>query len=105
MSLVSERTAQPKTSDRGVALLKFTLELLKSHPEGMRPQDIFREIEAKLPLDSFDTEPMKGSGLPRWLARQASLGAGLLPGAGDRLASFSMLALAKWRPCNPAQSA
>ena len=68
MSLVGERTAQPKTSDRGVALLKFTLELLKSHPEGMRPQDIFREIEAKLRLNSFDTEPMKGSGLPRWRA-------------------------------------
>ena len=43
----------PRLSDRGVALLKLTLELLKSHPEGMRPQDIFREIEAKLPLDLF----------------------------------------------------
>lgn len=59
---------QPKTSDRGVALLKFTLELLKKHPDGLRPQDIFREIEAKVPLDSFDKEPMKGSGLPRWRA-------------------------------------
>lgn len=68
MSLASERTAQPRTTDRGVALLKFTLELLKGHPEGMRPQDIFREIEAKVSLDSFDTEPMKGSGLPRWRA-------------------------------------
>lgn len=68
MSLVAERTSQPKTSDRGVALLKFTLELLRDHPEGMRPRDIFREIEAKVPLDSFDKEPMKGSGLPRWRA-------------------------------------
>jgi restriction system protein len=34
----------------------------------MRPRDIFREIEAKVSLDSFDTEPMKGSGLPRWRA-------------------------------------
>jgi restriction system protein len=59
---------RPKTADRGIALLKFTLELLKSHPDGLRPQDIFREIEAKVALDSFDTEPMKGSGLPRWRA-------------------------------------
>jgi len=59
---------QPKTVDRGVALLKFVLELLKSKPEGWRPQDIYREIEAKLPLDSFDTEIMRGSGLPRWRA-------------------------------------
>ena len=44
MTLVGERLTQPKTSDRGVGFLKFTLELLKSHPEGMRPQDIFREI-------------------------------------------------------------
>lgn len=49
-------------------MLKFTLELLKAHPEGMRPRDIFREVEAKVSLDSFDTEPMKGSGLPRWRA-------------------------------------
>ncbi len=68
MSLVAERTTPPKTSDRGIALLKFTLELLKSRPDGLRPQDIFREIQAKVPLDSFDTEPMKGSGLPRWRA-------------------------------------
>jgi restriction system protein len=59
---------QPKTTDRGVALLKFTLELLKGHQDGLRPQDIFREIQAKVPLDSFDMEPMKGSGLPRWRA-------------------------------------
>jgi restriction system protein len=59
---------QPKTSDRGIALLKFTLELLKGHPDGLRPQDIFREIQARVPLDSFDTEAMKGSGLPRWRA-------------------------------------
>ena len=59
---------QPKTSDRGIALLKFTLELLKGHPDGLRPQDIFREIEARVSLDAFDTEPMKGSGLPRWRA-------------------------------------
>lgn len=68
MSLGIERPGQPKTADRGVALLKFTLELLKGHPDGLRPQDIFREIQAKVPLDSFDTEPMKGSGLPRWRA-------------------------------------
>lgn len=68
MSLGIERPAQPKSSERGVALLKFTLELLKGHPDGLRPQDIFREIQAKVPLDSFDTEPMKGSGLPRWRA-------------------------------------
>ena len=59
---------QPKTSDRGIALLKFTLELLKGHPDGLRPQDIFREIEARVSLDAFHTEPMKGSGLPRWRA-------------------------------------
>lgn len=59
---------QPTTSDRGIALLKFTLELLKGHPDGLRPQDIFREIQTKVPLDSFDTEAMKGSGLPRWRA-------------------------------------
>jgi restriction system protein len=59
---------QPRTSDRGVALLKYTLELLKTHPDGLRPQDIFREIQSKVLLDSFDTEPMKGSGLPRWRA-------------------------------------
>jgi restriction system protein len=68
MSSTDERASQPKTADRGVALLKFTLELLKAHPEEMRPRDIFREIEAKVPLDSFDTEPLKGSGLPRWRA-------------------------------------
>jgi restriction system protein len=68
MSLASEKPSQPKTSDRGIALLKFTLELLKNHPDGLRPQDIFREIQAKVPLDSFDIEPMKGSGLPRWRA-------------------------------------
>jgi restriction system protein len=39
---------QPKTSDRGIALLKFTLELLKR-----------REIQAAVPLDSFDTEAMR----------------------------------------------
>lgn len=59
---------QPKTTDRGIALLKFTLDLLKGHADGLRPQDIFREIQARVPLDSFDTEPMKGSGLPRWRA-------------------------------------
>ncbi len=60
--------SQPKTTDRGVALLKFTLELLKRHPEPLRPRDIFKEIEAQVPLDQFDKEPMKGSGLPRWRA-------------------------------------
>jgi restriction system protein len=59
---------QPKTVDRGVALIKFVLEILKTKSEGMRPQDIYREIEAKIPLDVFDTETMKGSGLPRWRA-------------------------------------
>lgn len=68
MDLEGEQGAQPKTVDRGAALLKFTLELLQNHPGGLRPRDIFREIEAKVPLDSFDKEPMKGSGLPRWRA-------------------------------------
>jgi hypothetical protein len=47
---------QPKTTDRGIALLKFTLDLLKGHADGLRPQDIFREIQARVPLDSFDTD-------------------------------------------------
>jgi restriction system protein len=68
MSLVADGKPQPKTTDRGIALLKYTLELLKSRPDGLRPQDIFREIQANVPLDSFDTELMKGSGLPRWRA-------------------------------------
>jgi restriction system protein len=34
----------------------------------LRPRDIYKEIEAKIPLDSFDTEAMSGSGLPRWRA-------------------------------------
>jgi restriction system protein len=59
---------QPKTVDRGVALIKFVLGLLKNHPDGMRPRDIYAEIESKLPLDDFDKETMKGSGLPRWRA-------------------------------------
>jgi restriction system protein len=59
---------QPKTVDRGVAFIKFVLGLLKNHPDGMRPRDIYAEIEAKLPLDDFDKETMKGSGLPRWRA-------------------------------------
>jgi restriction system protein len=59
---------QPKTVDRGVAFIKFVLGLLKSHPDGMRPRDIYAEVEAKLPLDDFDKETMKGSGLPRWRA-------------------------------------
>lgn len=58
MDLEGEQGAQPKTVDRGAALLKFTLELLQNHPGGLRPRDIFREIEAKVPLDSFDKEPM-----------------------------------------------
>ena len=61
-------TAQPKTVDRGVALLKFVLELLKDRPDGLRPRDIYKEIEAKLPLDQFDKTIMAGSGLPRWRA-------------------------------------
>jgi len=68
MSSIGEHSAQPKTVDRGAALLKFTLELLQKHPDGLRPRDIFREIEAKVALDAFDREPMKGSGLPRWRA-------------------------------------
>jgi len=59
---------QPKTVDRGVAFIKFVLSLLKHHPDGMRPRDIYAEIESKLPLDEFDKETMKGSGLPRWRA-------------------------------------
>ena len=58
----------PKTVDRGVAFIKFALGLLKNHPDGMRPRDIYAEIEAKQPLDDFDKETMKGSGLPRWRA-------------------------------------
>jgi restriction system protein len=34
----------------------------------MRPRDIYAEIQSKLPLDDFDKETMKGSGLPRWRA-------------------------------------
>jgi restriction system protein len=34
----------------------------------MRPRDIYAEVESKLPLDDFDKETMKGSGLPRWRA-------------------------------------
>ena len=60
--------SQPKTVNRGVALVKFALNLLKLHPDGMRPRDIYAEIESKVPLDDFDKEPMKGSGLPRWRA-------------------------------------
>jgi restriction system protein len=60
--------AQPKTSDRGVAFLKFVLDLLKNKPEGLRPRDLYKEIEARVPLDAFDTETMSGSGLPRWRA-------------------------------------
>jgi len=60
--------SQPKTVDRGVAFIKFVLGLLKDHPDGMRPRDIYAEIERKLPLDDFDKETMKGSGLPRWRA-------------------------------------
>ena len=59
---------QPKTVDRGVALIKFALDLLRNQADGMRPRDIYAEIESKLPLDDFDKEIMKGSGLPRWRA-------------------------------------
>src|ERR1051325_12198058 len=60
--------SQPKTVDRGVSLIKFVLGLLRAHPDGKRPRDIYMEIESKLPLDDFDKETMKGSGLPRWRA-------------------------------------
>jgi restriction system protein len=60
--------SQPKTVDRGVALIKFALGLLKNHADGMRPRDMYAEIESKLPLTDFDKEIMKGSGLPRWRA-------------------------------------
>jgi restriction system protein len=60
--------SQPNTVDRGVALIKFALGLLKNHADGMRPRDIYAEIESKLPLNDFDKEIMKGSGLPRWRA-------------------------------------
>ena len=59
---------QPRTVDRGVALIKFVLGLLRAHPDGKRPRDIYMEIESKLPLDDFDKETMRGSGLPRWRA-------------------------------------
>jgi restriction system protein len=59
---------QPRTVDRGVALIKFVLGLLRAHPDGKRPRDIYMEIESKLPLDNFDKETMRGSGLPRWRA-------------------------------------
>lgn len=60
--------SQPKTVDRGVSYIKFVLGLLRTHPDGMRPRDIYAEIETKHPLDDFDKETMKGSGLPRWRA-------------------------------------
>jgi restriction system protein len=60
--------SQPKTVDRGVTLIKFALGLLKHYADGMRPRDIYAEIESKLPLNDFDKEIMKGSGLPRWRA-------------------------------------
>jgi restriction system protein len=60
--------SQPKTVDRGVSYIKFVLGLLRTHPDGMRPSDIYAEIETKHPLDDFDKETMKGSGLPRWRA-------------------------------------
>jgi restriction system protein len=60
--------SQPKTVDRGVSFIKFVLGLLRAHPDGMRPRDIYAEIQSKLPLDDFDKETMKGSGLPRWRA-------------------------------------
>ena len=60
--------SQPKTVDRGVSFIKFVLGLLRAHPDGMRPRDIYMEIQSKLPLDDFDKETMKGSGLPRWRA-------------------------------------
>jgi restriction system protein len=41
---------QPKTVDRGVALIKFALDLLRNQADGMRPRDIYAEIESKLPL-------------------------------------------------------
>lgn len=58
--------SHPKAVDRGVELLKFVLELLKSKPEGMRPQEIYKEIISKITFDAFDSEIMSGSGLPRW---------------------------------------
>ena len=51
--------SQPKTVDRGVSLIKFVLGLLRAHPDGKRPRDIYMEIESKLPLDDFDKETMK----------------------------------------------
>ena len=65
--------SQPKTVDRGVSFIKFVLGLLRAHPDGMRPRDIYAEIESKLPLDDFDKETMKGSGLPRWRATISTL--------------------------------
>jgi restriction system protein len=59
---------QPTSVDRGVSYIKFVLGLLRTHPDGMRPRDIYAEIEAQHPLDDFDREMMKGSGLPRWRA-------------------------------------
>jgi restriction system protein len=60
--------SQIKAVDRGVVLIKFVLGLLKSYPYGRRPRDLYAEIEAKLPLDDFDKEILKGAGLPRWRA-------------------------------------
>jgi restriction system protein len=59
---------QPKSVDRGVSYIKFVLGLLRTHPDGMRPREIYAEIETQHPLDDFDKEMMKGSGLPRWRA-------------------------------------
>ena len=48
--IVSARVAMsPKTSDRSFALLKFTLELLNKHSDGLRPRDIFQEVETNAP--------------------------------------------------------
>lgn len=60
--------SQPKTVDRGIALLQFVLRHLKGYPEGLRPAEIYKEIESKVQLDDFDKEIMAGSGLPRWRA-------------------------------------
>ncbi len=61
--------AFPKTTDRGVALFKTVLELLKEKPEGLRPQEIYKEIASRVLLDDSDNEVMSGSGLPRWRVR------------------------------------
>ncbi|NWG25623.1 MAG: Mrr restriction system protein [Pseudorhodoplanes sp.] len=59
---------QIRTTDRGNELLKIAFEILRGKPDGLRPRDLYREIEGRVKLNEFDLETMQGSGLPRWRA-------------------------------------